>query len=403
MNKRLWGSTIIVAGMAIGAGMLAIPLGTAQLGFINGVLLMLGCWALMTVSALVLLEVTLSFDKSKNSFSQMAASTLGKPGKIIMYVSFLSFIYALISAYLSGGASMISNSIEYLMGIHVPHEISGILFLVSLGGFIYISTAAVDKLNSYLFSAQMIIFAGLVTVFAPEIDLRLLLQSESQLLYLAAPIVVTSFGFHTVIPSLVTYMGDDAPQLKWALTLGSLVPFVCYVLWEASVLGTLPLQGESSFAVLRAAEGSIGEMVVMLSQYVNSTMLSTLLMLFSNLALMTSFLGVSLSLFDFWNKNLAQLKSMNNKKPLSFALTFIPPLLFVLLYPQGFAKALAYGAVFEAILCVLLPVGMVYMIRKKYKQDNKKPQFTVAGGTLVLGLLVIGGLGMVGLDFIVNQ
>lgn len=400
MNKRLWGSTIIVAGMAIGAGMLAIPLATAQLGFINGVLLMLGCWALMTVSALVLLEVTLSFDKTKNSFSQMAASTLGKPGKIIMYVSFLSFIYALISAYLTGGASMISNSIEYLFGFHIPHEISGILFLISLGGFIYVSTAAVDKVNSFLFSAQMIMFAGLLTLFAPKIDFALLLQSESQLLYLAAPVVLTSFGFHTVIPSLVTYMGDDAPKLKWALSLGSLLPLVCYVLWEAAILGTLPLQGEPSFAVLRETNGSIGEMVVMLSQYLKSSSLSTLLVLFSNLALMTSFLGVSLSLFDFWNKNLSESKKIRYQKPLSFALTFTPPFLFVLLFPQGFAKALAYGAVFEAILCVLLPVAMVYVIRRNHHAPSS---FRVMGGTFVLALLVCGGLGMVGLDFIVNQ
>ena len=98
MNKRLWGSTFIVAGMAIGAGMLAIPLATAQLGFMNGLVLMFSCWGLMMVSALVMLEVTLSFDKNKNSFSQMAAITLGKPGKIIMYISFLSFY---ICAYFS--------------------------------------------------------------------------------------------------------------------------------------------------------------------------------------------------------------------------------------------------------------------------------------------------------------
>lgn len=403
MSQRLWGSTIIVAGMAIGAGMLAIPLGTAQLGFFTSVLLMLGCWALMTLSALVLLEVTLSFDKSKNSFSQMAFSTLGTPGKIIMYASFLSFIYALISAYLSGGASMISRCAAYLLHIHISAEISGILFLLSLGGFIYISTSVVDKINSFLFSLQMLFFAGLLALFAPEINVGLWLESESQLLYLAAPVVLTSFGFHTVIPSLVTYMGDDAPKLKWALSLGSLIPLFCYVLWEGAILGSLPLHGDASFSALREVKGSIGEMVVLLSQHLQSPYLSMLLMLFSHLALMTSFLGVSLSLFDFWKKNLAEAKKIPYQKPLAFALTFTPPFLFVLFYPNGFSKALAYGAVFEAILCILLPVSMAYVIRKKNSLTQEKPLFKVPGGTFTLIVLVFFGLGMVTLDFIVNH
>jgi tyrosine-specific transport protein len=385
--------------MAVGAGMLAIPLATAQLGFIHSLLLMFGCWVLMSVSALVLLEVTLHFDKNKNSFSQMAGSTLGSPGKIIMYVSFLSFIYALISAYLTGGASMITNLTSYLFDFHIPHEISGLLFLVTLGGFIYVSTAMVDKVNRFLFSGQMIVFIVLLALFMPQIDVNYLMQSEHALWYLAAPVVLTSFGFHTVIPSLVTYMGDEAPKLKWTLIFGSLIPLVCYAFWQASILGTLPLQGEASFATLRETNGSIGEMVVMISHSVASSSLGTSLALFTNLALMTSFLGVSLSLFDFWNKNLSESKRIAYKKPLAFGLTFIPPFLFTLAFPQGFARALAYGAVFEAILCILLPVAMAYVLRKK----QTAMIFKVWGGTQTLAVLATAGLGMVGLDFFINN
>ena len=158
-----------------------------------------------------------------------------------------------------------------------------------------------------------------------------------------------------------------------------------------AILGTLPLQGESSFETLREMEGSIGEMVVMLSQYVSSSNLSTALMLFANLALMTSFLGVSLSLFDFWNKNLSALKFKINKKLLAFSLTFAPPFIFTLFDPKGFEKALAYGAIFEAILCILLPVTMVYIIRKK-THEYRKAVFRVPGGAVTLGLLIISGL-----------
>ncbi len=56
MNKTL-GSTLIIAGTTIGAGMLALPLASAGLGFATATLAMLGIWALMIYTALLMLEV----------------------------------------------------------------------------------------------------------------------------------------------------------------------------------------------------------------------------------------------------------------------------------------------------------------------------------------------------------
>ena len=44
MNTKLLGSSLIIAGTALGAGMLAIPMVLAQFGLLSGSLLMLLIW-----------------------------------------------------------------------------------------------------------------------------------------------------------------------------------------------------------------------------------------------------------------------------------------------------------------------------------------------------------------------
>ncbi|MCD3068990.1 DUF2492 family protein [Salmonella enterica subsp. enterica serovar Enteritidis] len=57
MKNRTLGSIFIVAGTTIGAGMLAMPLAAAGVGFSVTLGLLIGLWALMCYTALLLLEV----------------------------------------------------------------------------------------------------------------------------------------------------------------------------------------------------------------------------------------------------------------------------------------------------------------------------------------------------------
>ncbi|MDU7762041.1 MAG: aromatic amino acid transport family protein, partial [Enterobacter asburiae] len=57
MKNRILGSIFIVAGTTIGAGMLAMPLSAAGVGFGMTLLLLGTLWALMCYTALLLLEV----------------------------------------------------------------------------------------------------------------------------------------------------------------------------------------------------------------------------------------------------------------------------------------------------------------------------------------------------------
>ncbi|MCV5941987.1 tyrosine transporter TyrP, partial [Escherichia coli] len=56
-RSKVFGSTLIIAGTTIGAGMLALPLASAGIGFTTSLVIMLSLWALMAFTALLMLEL----------------------------------------------------------------------------------------------------------------------------------------------------------------------------------------------------------------------------------------------------------------------------------------------------------------------------------------------------------
>ena len=107
MNKTL-GSTLITSGTMIGAGMLAMPLTSAGIGFTFTVVLLILLWILLTYSALLFVEVYQTAEHDAG-IGTLAAQYFGKAGRIISTAVLIVFLYALIAAYVSGGGSLLMD------------------------------------------------------------------------------------------------------------------------------------------------------------------------------------------------------------------------------------------------------------------------------------------------------
>ncbi|MNH34625.1 Tyrosine-specific transport protein [compost metagenome] len=79
-------------------------------------------------------------------------------------------------------------------------------------------------------------------------------------------------------------------------------------------------------------------------------------------------------------------------------ITFVPPLLFALYFPQGFIMALGYAAIALAVLAVLLPVALVWQSRKQAEAHH----YRVPGGVVALGLAGAMGVLIVGVQVSVS-
>ena len=91
MKSKLFGGILLIAGTCIGGGMLGLPIATAKGGLLASSLLFIGCWMLMSFTALLTLEVNLCFPKNSNVIS-MARATLGKSAEVLCWTVYLFFL-----------------------------------------------------------------------------------------------------------------------------------------------------------------------------------------------------------------------------------------------------------------------------------------------------------------------
>jgi tyrosine-specific transport protein len=351
------GGILLIAGTTIGGGMLALPVMTAFAGFFPSIFLLGICWLYLLITGFLFLEVNLQEKKEANLIT-MAEHRLGKFGKWISWTAYLLLLYCLTAAYIAGGSPIFSDVLQlFWKNQAFLNTVSPLIFVLFLGVFVYLGTRSVDCINR-IFLVGLIFTYGLLACFLPfQVKPELLMHKDPKALFLGIPIVVSSFGFHIIIPTLTTYLHRDRKKLQQIIFLGSLIPLLAYVVWEFLFLGTVPLTGEHS--LLSVWEK--GQNVAIPLKYVTSKWLFQAAYALSFFAIITSFLGVSLSLKDFLKDGL-KLKHNRRGRFLAVFCTFLPPLLFVFVYPQGFIQALQYGAVFVAILLGILPALMAWTL-----------------------------------------
>ncbi|CCN49777.1 Tyrosine-specific transport protein [Vibrio nigripulchritudo MADA3029] len=390
-KSKVFGSTLIIAGTTIGAGMLALPLASAGIGFITSLMIMLGIWLLMVYTALLMLEVHQHADADA-TLHTLAQQFLGKKGKWVATFAMLFLFYALCAAYIAGGGEQFHQRLSSLMDIEISPTVSTVIFTALVAGAVTLGTSSVDKINRVLFTIKILAMGITLYVLAPGINSGYLVNIPVQqaLIISALPVIFTSFGFHGSIPAVVKYLDKDIKGLRIALILGSSLPLLLYVLWQVSTLGVLS-QDE-----LNAQDGLAGFMQA-LSSTVQSGSVQNAISVFADLALLTSFLGVSLGLFEFLGDSLK--KHTKDSRVKTALITFVPPMAFALFYPQGFIMALGYAAIALVVLAVFLPVKMAHTARKIH---SSKSTYVVAGGSASLAICMIAGITIIATQFLIS-
>ncbi|KTC66587.1 tryptophan/tyrosine permease (plasmid) [Legionella adelaidensis] len=384
MRSRFIGGILLIVGTSIGGGMLALPVANAATGFWESSLFLLLCWFIMTLGALFILEVNLYLPPGNNMVS-MAAATLGKPGLLIAWLSYLFLLYSLLSAYISGGADVMGGLLKH---IHLhPHEwVSIIVFTLLFGGVVYRGIRSVDLLNRALMGAKLGVYLLLIILIAPFIKVEHFTNGDYRNITSTVMILITSFGFAIIVPNLRVYFNDNIRVLRQVVLIGSLIPLLCYLAWDAVIIGSLPSEGSNGLISLMSNEHATSSLANMLSQRVNNTFISSMFNFFTSICMLTAFLGVSLCLISFLADGLKM--EQRGKQGLTlFLLTFLPPVLIVVYYPGAYIYALNYAGFFCVILLLLLPAAMSFFGRHRFKAE-----YVVPGGRFFQLLVILASL-----------
>jgi len=385
MGQRVLGCILMIIGTAVGAGMLALPVATAHANVETTIAMMLFSWTVMTIGACAILEVNLWFPAGTNLIS-MADKTLGKIFKQLTWFFCLLLLYSLLCAYLSGTGDILQGLLAYL-NIHLPRWSTTVVSLLLLALIVTRGVGAIDVANRGLMGVKLLAYAILVIAIAPHISLPHL--SEGHYIYSTSTlmVVITSFGFANIIPTLRAYLHSDVKRLKHVIVGASLAALVIYLLWVFAVQGLLPREG--TFGLYPIADSASPNSLLMkgISALLGNEFLGDISKLFISICALTSFLGVSICLVDFIADGL-QYEKKGFEGVKVFVFTYLPPLVVVLFAPGIFIKALSYAGLCCVFLLILLPVLMLY--RGRYQQSHVGPKIVPGGKALLIFVALIG-------------
>lgn len=392
-HSKLLGGILLVSGTTIGAAMLALPISTGMSGFLPSVCLCIFYWVYMTYTALLILEINLAGDAGNNLMS-MIKMTLGRWGQAAGWLIYLFLLYSLTTAYIAGGAPIIVDVVQSLFSFKLPEWMGAIPLLAVFGFFVYKGTHAVDYVNRLLMLGLVVAFVCMMIFLTDHVDYQLLSHVNLSYVPIGLSVLATSFGFHIIIPSLTLYLDQDIVKLKRVIWIGSSIPLIVYIIWEFLALGIIPISGPNGIMTAYVNGDSAADV---LSVVLGHSMIAMVTRFFSFFAIVTSFLGVSLSLFDFMADGLKVQKSRQGRF-LLYVVTFLPPLLITLIDPRAFLTALEYAGAFGVVtLLGLFPAFMAWSGRYLNKYP-KHHSFRVPGGKIALVCVMLVSLTVIGIE-----
>lgn len=388
----LWG-TLIITGTVVGAGMFSLPVVMSGAWFSGSAAILLLTWLCMLLSGLMFLEASLHYP-SGAGFDTLTRDLLGQRWNLLNGASILFVLGILTYAYISASGAILQHTFAEL-AIPVSARMAGLGFTLLVALFVWLGTAAVSRVTLIFLGAKVITFFLLFGGLLGHVKTAVLFDvgsAESDYLrygWMVIPFCLASFGYHGNISGLIGYYQRDGRRVARCLLLGTVAALAIYLVWIIGTMGNIP---RTDFIAIAQRGGNIDALVDALGNLLQNASLSMLLTIFSTFAVASSFLGVTLGLFDY----LADLLRMNNSaagRLKTTLITFIVPLSAALIWPNGFLLAIGYAGLAATVWAVITPALLVRRARQRFPQAQG---WRLAGGNLpVLLVLLFAALNIV--------
>jgi tyrosine-specific transport protein len=384
-TARTINALFLVAGTCTGGGMLALPISSSSVGFWPSVTVMFAACVFMTITGLLFLEATLWMKQDAHIIT-MASKLLNRFGQIVCWLVYLFIGYFSLIAYVSGAGKELSFVATEILNLPHSNFLGSFIFISVFGGILYLGYRTVERVNTILFISMIVAYVIMIVLAQNEIKLFLLERYEFDLkdLFFISPLMLTTFSFPGIVPTIVPYLNRDIYSLRIAIIGGTVTTFIVYFIWLLVMFGSVPYEGshglkEAFLCDLPATE--------CLHYAIQNPFLSYVAQFFAFFALTTSFLGIALALFDFLADGFKMPKIGSGKLVLTLMIA-IPSLFFGVYFKRAFITALEMsGGIGDSLISGLIPAIMVWKGRYHFKLAKQSP-YQVGGGKTLL--IIIG-------------
>ncbi|MEA5101173.1 aromatic amino acid transporter [Pantoea sp. S18] len=354
-QPSIWWGAMIICGTVVGAGMFTLPVVMAGAWFGWAMVLLLISWGGMLLSGLLFMRVSLKYPPGAG-YDTLTKDLLGRGWAALNGLSILFVLGILTYAYISASGPVYQHSISQL-GLPISTAEAKILLTLCVALVVWLGTTGVSRLMTFCVLAKIlllfVLFGGLLTQVNVPSLLSAPAAGEQYWPYALGvlPFCLASFGYHGNITGLVSYYEGNKQNITRALVLGTLLSLALYLFWLTSTMGNLP---RDAFPEIVKQGGDIAALMSALRDHLHVNALALMMSIFSHFAVIASFLGVTAGLFDFIADRLG-LGNSPGARLKTASLTFLPPLLASICWPNGFVAAIGFAGLFATLWAVIIP------------------------------------------------
>ena len=351
--------SLLIVGNLIGVGILALPINTGLAGLMPTILGMLVLGGAMFFSALILSEEAVASKQDTFNFPSLYQQYLGTAGKWVAVLTNILILYGLLVAYLTGGATILTNLFD------LPQTYKWIVTLglfVVVTGVTLMNVSLILKYNTFIMITLFVFFIIMVVIGEPHVVVNHYSFADWNFLPVAAPIIVTAFHFHNIIPNICKTLDWNFTLIWKSILAGMIIGLLMNGVWVQVGIGVLPMDSSPN-SLLTAFNQNLPATVPMF-HIMHSRMFMIAALVFSLLAIMSSYLANGMGLLGFIQDMTENHLHIKNHA-LVVAVTFIPPLAIALVWPEVFLTAInIVGGVGIVILFGILPC-IIFIMKHK--------------------------------------
>ncbi|WP_176604901.1 aromatic amino acid transport family protein [Candidatus Azoamicus ciliaticola] len=349
---------LIIIGSSIGAGVLGMPITCSLVGLIPSVILMLIIALYMSETAKIITRLLIK--TQSEDLSVAFKKNLSTSNYTISLITYGFLFITIIAAYISKSSTLLKTIIDTTAYTNININICYIIIISTM-------ILILNSKNTQFKYANNILTIALISVFLiiilqnskSEINITNIEKININNIKYVYPILITSFGFHNILPYLKNEFKNNEKKLNKSINIGIIITLLIYIIWISFIIIF-----KNNYYKLDDIENYNSDKIIteLLIIKKNNNLTITIVNTFSFLAIITTIFGITISMNFFFKKIFTEIPEKIIK-----ILIIIPPIILMKLNTNIFFTALEIsGGILTLTIFGLMPIIAI----KKQKNEN---------------------------------
>ena len=345
-------SIFFLAGTAIGSGLISLPIILVACGTWGAIALIL-CFAVVSYfSALARCELNIQ-THAAHTLKQVGLCFSGKKTALLGDICLKLLCFTLLTAYLHGLNALLATDLCFEIWI------VGLFFVLLL-----LPTNLTLDFNKLCFYGLVILITKVILSFIGQVNLSKtpgIKLNNFDAIGLMIPTLFTAFGFQGSLHSLTKFCENDPKLIRKTCLWGCLITAAIYSLWTLALTTFLFQNMPEKFEEILIKPNNIQMFTETLMNF-GGFEISCICCL----TIVTSIIGVGISLMDDLRENLRTNFGPFAKKLLVSMMVVIPTTVLANICTQAFVKILSFAGCILSIIAIFIPLFLLSQAKKPF-------------------------------------